>query len=304
MTSRSRLRSSSQMDTPARLSVARAGSHDIPPVWLGRLVSRRLTVSLAPPGPGARNSARDRASRAQRPGQRRGDRRGAEGPHAAQGHARVLGLEHDAHAARGSGAPPGSRRPAWSAAPGSAAGGEVLHHPGQLGQAEDAVAGQVADVGDAGERQQVVLADRCGTGSTGRAPARRSPRRWGTWSAGTARRRTARRRPAPSGPGSRAAPRGQVDPERGQEVGGGPLGRLQVDARRIALDPRGLTGPQLGVIQSRKFRRILVSSWVVVLLSCVARIVVGCRTVGADGHAAAARPRREHRAHPGRRPGP
>jgi hypothetical protein len=34
----------------------------------------------------------------------------------------------------------------------------LLHHPGQLGQSEDAVAGQVADVGDADERQQVVLA--------------------------------------------------------------------------------------------------------------------------------------------------
>jgi RNA polymerase sigma-70 factor (ECF subfamily) len=30
-------------------------------------------------------------------------------------------------------------------------------HPGQLGQAEDAVAGEVADAGQAGERQQVVL---------------------------------------------------------------------------------------------------------------------------------------------------
>jgi len=36
--------------------------------------------------------------------------------------------------------------------------GEQLDHPGQLGQAEDAVAGQVADVGHAGERQQVVAA--------------------------------------------------------------------------------------------------------------------------------------------------
>jgi hypothetical protein len=38
--------------------------------------------------------------------------------------------------------------------------GEMLHHPGQLGQSEDAVAGQVADVRDADERQQVVLAHR------------------------------------------------------------------------------------------------------------------------------------------------
>ena len=38
--------------------------------------------------------------------------------------------------------------------------GEVLHHAGQLGQPDDAVAGQVADVRDARERQEVVLAER------------------------------------------------------------------------------------------------------------------------------------------------
>ena len=39
-------------------------------------------------------------------------------------------------------------------------GGEVLHQAGQLGQAEDPLARQVADVRDPGEGQQVVLADR------------------------------------------------------------------------------------------------------------------------------------------------
>jgi hypothetical protein len=38
------------------------------------------------------------------------------------------------------------------------AAGEQLHHARQLRQSEDAVGGQVADVGGAHERQQVVLA--------------------------------------------------------------------------------------------------------------------------------------------------
>jgi hypothetical protein len=38
------------------------------------------------------------------------------------------------------------------------AAGEQFDHPGQLRQAQDAAGGQVADVGDAGEWQQVVLA--------------------------------------------------------------------------------------------------------------------------------------------------
>jgi hypothetical protein len=37
------------------------------------------------------------------------------------------------------------------------AAGEQLDHPGQLGQAQDAPGGQVADVGHPDERQQVVL---------------------------------------------------------------------------------------------------------------------------------------------------
>ena len=40
------------------------------------------------------------------------------------------------------------------------AAGEQLDHPGELGQPEDPLAGQVPDVRDADERQQVVLAHR------------------------------------------------------------------------------------------------------------------------------------------------
>ena len=40
------------------------------------------------------------------------------------------------------------------------AAGEQLDHPGELGQAEDPLARQVADVRDAEEREHVVLADR------------------------------------------------------------------------------------------------------------------------------------------------
>ena len=38
--------------------------------------------------------------------------------------------------------------------------GEEFHHAGEFGQSENAVAGQVSDVRDADERQQVMLADR------------------------------------------------------------------------------------------------------------------------------------------------
>ncbi len=39
-------------------------------------------------------------------------------------------------------------------------GGEVLDQPGQLGQPENTLARQVTDLGNAGERQQMVLAHR------------------------------------------------------------------------------------------------------------------------------------------------
>ena len=211
-TSRSRLRSSSQIETPALVRAA-SGSFIVAPFLLhgGEMPAR------------AKNSARERASVAQCPEQGRGDGLGAEGPHAAQRHARVLGLKQHADAPRAQalGQAVGDLfgQPLLDLRPGR----EVLDQAGQLGQAEDALAGQVADVRDTGERQQVVLADGAGTGWRGPAPARRSPRRWGTWSAGAAGRRTARRRRAPSWPVSRADPPVEVDPQRGQEVGGGPL---------------------------------------------------------------------------------
>ena len=43
-------------------------------------------------------------------------------------------------------------------------GREVLDQPGQLGQAQDALSGQVANMGEAGKGQQMVLADRPGPG--------------------------------------------------------------------------------------------------------------------------------------------
>ena len=92
--------------------------------------------------------------------QRRGDRCGAGGADAANGHAQVLGLDDDTDAAR---------RDLLLEPVGDLLGqpflhlgaaGEQLDHPGQLGQAEDPLPGQVADMGDADERQQVVLAHR------------------------------------------------------------------------------------------------------------------------------------------------
>jgi hypothetical protein len=88
-------------------------------------------------------------------------------PNAAQRHAGVLGLQHHTHAG---GAKTGSQalgdllgQPLLDLGPGR----EMLNQPGQLGQPDDALAGQVADVREAGERQQVMLADgaeRDGTG--------------------------------------------------------------------------------------------------------------------------------------------
>ena len=78
---------------------------------------------------------------------------------AAQRHAGVLGFKHHAHAR---GAKTGGQalgdllgQPLLDLRP----GGEVLDQTGQLGQPDDALARQVADVGEAGERQQVMLAD-------------------------------------------------------------------------------------------------------------------------------------------------
>ena len=97
---------------------------------------------------------------AQQAVQGRGDGAGAGCLDAAQGHAQVLGLEHHPDAlGRELGLEPVGDLLGEPLLDLQAAG-EQLDHPGQLGQAEDALAGQVADVGDPGERQQVVLAQR------------------------------------------------------------------------------------------------------------------------------------------------
>ena len=86
--------------------------------------------------------------------------RDAGGLHAAQRHAQVLGLDDhaDAHRSQVGVEPVGDLlgQPLLHLR----AVREQLDHPGQLGQPEDPVAGQVADVRHADERQQVVLADR------------------------------------------------------------------------------------------------------------------------------------------------
>ena len=79
-------------------------------------------------------------------------------PDAAQGHAQVLGLDDHTDTARGQvllqpvghllGQPLLDLQVA----------GEQLEHPGELRQAQDPLAGQVADVRHPGEGQQVVLA--------------------------------------------------------------------------------------------------------------------------------------------------
>jgi hypothetical protein len=115
--------------------------------------------------------------------------------------------------------------------------GEQLDHPGQLGQAQDALARQVADVGDTPERQQVVLAqraqwDRPGhhqlvvalvVGEGGGAERRRGEQ------LGEGVRDPAR--------GAGKALGAQVGPEGLQQRPGGRLGRLQVDPAEGPGDP-------------------------------------------------------------------
>ena len=82
------------------------------------------------------------------------------GPRAAQAHAAVLGLDHDADAARVEALVEVVGDLAGEPLLGLDAAGEELHGARELGEPEDPVGGQVADVGDARERQQVVLAQR------------------------------------------------------------------------------------------------------------------------------------------------
>ena len=95
---------------------------------------------------------------AQRAAHARRDRGGARGPHAAQRHAHVLGLDDDAHPARVQVGvqPVGDVRgePLLHLR----AVGVQLHDAGELGEPEDPRAGKVADVGDADEGQHVVFA--------------------------------------------------------------------------------------------------------------------------------------------------
>ena len=79
---------------------------------------------------------------------------------AAQRHAHVLGLDHDADALRLELALEPARDLRGQPLLDLQRAGEELDHAGELRQADDPLAGQVADVRDADERQQVVLAER------------------------------------------------------------------------------------------------------------------------------------------------
>src|SRR5260370_28661692 len=96
-TSRSRLRSSSQIETPARVSAARLSVIESP--FRPPALRRRALPSVRHPGQREELRARPRV-RAQRAEQGRGAGRGPESPYPAQRHARVLRLQHDARAAR------------------------------------------------------------------------------------------------------------------------------------------------------------------------------------------------------------
>src|SRR3954447_10811065 len=91
------------------------------------------------------------------PQQRRGDGARARLLDAAQGHAQVLGLEDDADALAAQLVVEPVRDLGGQALLHLQGAGEVLDDAGELGQPDDPLTGQVADVGDAHERQQVVL---------------------------------------------------------------------------------------------------------------------------------------------------
>ena len=92
--------------------------------------------------------------------QHRGDRAGSGGAGTTQAHAAVLGLDHDADSEGRQSVLEMVGDLAGEPLLGLGAAGEELDGPGQLGQSQDPVGGQVADVRDARERQQVVLAQR------------------------------------------------------------------------------------------------------------------------------------------------
>jgi hypothetical protein len=83
----------------------------------------------------------------------------------------------------------------------------VVDDAGELRQPDDPLGGQVADVGDADEGQQMVLAQRVERDPGGPRPARRSRRRSGTSSARTEPVSAARRTCRPCGAACRAGSR-------------------------------------------------------------------------------------------------
>src|SRR5215469_599362 len=93
VTSRSRLRSSSQIETPTLLRSASA-----------LVIATLLSAAGCSPASGHAGQGEELRPRtrigAQRAVQRRGDGRGPAGSHSAQGHAGVLGLEHHTRPAR------------------------------------------------------------------------------------------------------------------------------------------------------------------------------------------------------------
>ena len=110
----------------------------------------------------------------------------------------------------------------------------MLHEAGQLGQAEDALAGQVADVRDAREGQQMVLADRPerdGPGQDEFVVALVVGERGQLQRLGIEQFRVGPRHPGRCFPQSGPV---NIDPQGGEEVRGGVLRRRQVDAARIA----------------------------------------------------------------------
>ena len=144
---------------------------------------------------------------AHEPAQRRGDRRRARLLHAAERHAHVLGLEHDADALGRELAlqPVGDlrRQPLLDLQ----RAGEVVDDAGELRQPDDPLAGEVADVRDAARTAAGGARTASGTGCRARRRARRSRRRWGTWWRGSPRASAARRTWRPSGAACPAAPR-------------------------------------------------------------------------------------------------
>src|SRR5215213_2628197 len=213
--------------------------------------ARSASAALAPARPApaityvsgmARRQRQELAARARvvahEPVQRRGDRRRPRLLHAADRHAHVLGLEHDADTLRRELAlqPAGDLRgqPLLDLQ----RAGEVIDHPSELRQPDDPLAGDVADMGDAAERQQVVLAQ-----GVERDVARYDElvvtavvrERGGVEVRGRQQLGVHGGHPA-----RRIAPRlvVEVDAERGQEVGRRALGRG--DWRRLGRKSKGM----------------------------------------------------------------